>query len=147
MPSGVDFQNLSTKRLDEAKALLAVGMSEGAFYLAGYAVECALKAVACKTLDIEIFNQNAEINKGFKTHRIDHLIVLAGLSNKLSAYCSLNGPFQVAVNEFVNPPTNVQTWGAWTEEARYNMNPCNPAVATTFVSNVETFITWLKNHW
>jgi HEPN domain-containing protein len=39
-----DSQKLASLRLREAKALLAAGFPEGAYYLAGYAVECALKA-------------------------------------------------------------------------------------------------------
>lgn len=42
------LQELSNVRLKEAKALLKVGMADGAYYLAGYAVECALKACIAK---------------------------------------------------------------------------------------------------
>jgi len=40
----VDLQQLAELRLKESKALFAAGFPEGAYYLAGYAVECALKA-------------------------------------------------------------------------------------------------------
>jgi HEPN domain-containing protein len=43
-----DLQELSKVRLKEAKALLDLGMPDGAYYLAGYAVECALKACLAK---------------------------------------------------------------------------------------------------
>ena len=39
-----DLQELSKVRLKEATALLKLGLFDGAYYLAGYAVECALKA-------------------------------------------------------------------------------------------------------
>ena len=39
-----DFQRLADVRIDEAGVLLAAGRWSGAYYLAGYAVECALKA-------------------------------------------------------------------------------------------------------
>ncbi len=39
-----DLQRLALVRLDEAKALLDAGYWDGAYYLAGYVVECALKA-------------------------------------------------------------------------------------------------------
>ena len=43
-----EFQELAEVRIGEAGVLLAGGKSDGAYYLAGYAVECALKAcVAC----------------------------------------------------------------------------------------------------
>jgi len=38
----IDFQEIAELRLRESKALLAAGIPEGAYYLAGYAVECAL---------------------------------------------------------------------------------------------------------
>ena len=43
------LQELSKVRLKEARALLRAGMHDGAYYLAGYAVECGLKACIAKT--------------------------------------------------------------------------------------------------
>jgi hypothetical protein len=43
-----DFQELAAVRLKEARVLLRAGCYEGAYYLAGYAVECALKACISK---------------------------------------------------------------------------------------------------
>lgn len=45
-----EFRELADQRLDEAKALLDLGKWAGAFYLAGYAVELALKACIIKRL-------------------------------------------------------------------------------------------------
>lgn len=46
----VEFQRLAEARLVEAKALLDVGKWDGAYYLAGYAVELALKACIINVL-------------------------------------------------------------------------------------------------
>jgi hypothetical protein len=43
-----DFQKISRLRVKEAKALLDNGYPAGAYYLMGYAVECALKACIAK---------------------------------------------------------------------------------------------------
>lgn len=43
-----DFQDLAQIRLAEAAALLQAERFDGAYYLAGYAVECALKACIAK---------------------------------------------------------------------------------------------------
>jgi HEPN domain-containing protein len=43
-----DLQKLSNTRLRQARILFAAGESSGAYYLAGYAVECALKACFAK---------------------------------------------------------------------------------------------------
>lgn len=40
----VDFRQLAGLRIAEAKVLLDNNLYAGAYYLAGYAVECALKA-------------------------------------------------------------------------------------------------------
>jgi HEPN domain-containing protein len=50
-----DFQRLAELRLKEAKALCAAGMYDGAYYLAGYAVECAIKACIAKRTKAEEF--------------------------------------------------------------------------------------------
>jgi len=39
-----DFQQLAEEHLRHAKALLDAGLYSGAYYMCGYAVECALKA-------------------------------------------------------------------------------------------------------
>lgn len=147
MPSRTEFQLLSGKRLDEAKALQSAGHYEAAFYLAGYAVECGLKAAVCKTLRIDLFNLSTDLHKGFKTHRLDYLIVLAGLSVQLANDAAADTSLSVAANPFVNPPSGVDRWQSWTEEVRYNVVACPDTVSHNFVNNVERFISWLENHW
>jgi len=43
-----DFQDLSRLRMKEARRLFEAGCPEGAYYLAGYAAECAFKACIAK---------------------------------------------------------------------------------------------------
>ena len=43
-----DFQKLAEIRIAEAEILLKAKKYDGAYYLAGYAVECALKACVAK---------------------------------------------------------------------------------------------------
>ncbi len=43
-----DFESLVAIRLDEAKLLLDGRRFQGAYYLAGYALEAALKASICR---------------------------------------------------------------------------------------------------
>ncbi len=45
-----EFQQLAEARLEEAKTPLDAGKWDGAYYLAGYAVELALKASIIKKL-------------------------------------------------------------------------------------------------
>jgi len=43
-----DFQELAQIRLRDAEVLLENGRFDGAYYIAGYSVECALKACIAK---------------------------------------------------------------------------------------------------
>ena len=67
-----DFQKLAEMRLDDAKALLDQGKWAGAYYLAGYAVECALKACVAKLTNQYDFPDKQLANKCY-THDLDEL--------------------------------------------------------------------------
>ena len=47
MNSNIEIRQLAEERLKDAQVLLANERHEGAFYLAGYAVELTLKAKVC----------------------------------------------------------------------------------------------------
>lgn len=77
----IDFQQLADVRIDEALTLLGLGKWDGAYYLAGYAVEMALKACIIKA----VMATDAFPDKGFSascwTHDLGKLLDLAGLSS------------------------------------------------------------------
>lgn len=61
---------------------------DGAAYLCGYAVELALKARICITLNWEGFPQTRsefENYSSFKTHKLDVLLVLSGQEQRIKA--------------------------------------------------------------
>jgi hypothetical protein len=62
-----DLQSLSRWRLLEAKALLRAGLPNGKYYLAGYAVECALKACIAKTTRRHDFPDKKQVEASY-TH-------------------------------------------------------------------------------
>lgn len=64
-------------RLSEADVLLEAGHYATAIYLAGYGVECYLKAAICKTLAWE------ELRGTFKTHDLESLMLHSGFDLKL----------------------------------------------------------------
>ncbi len=72
------LQILSEERARDAEALLDVGRWSGAYYLAGYAVECGLKACIAKLTQQHDFPDQKFVNSSF-THKIEDLIKLAGL--------------------------------------------------------------------
>jgi hypothetical protein len=79
-----DFQEIAELRLRESKALLAAGHAEGAYYLAGYAVECALKACIAKRTQRHDFPEKKLVNESH-THNLKELVRLATLDGILDA--------------------------------------------------------------
>jgi HEPN domain-containing protein len=74
-----DIQKLSRLRLQEADALYRAQLYDGCVYLAGYAVELALKARICRVLRVNEY-PSGDLGKAFRVHSLDQLKVLAGLS-------------------------------------------------------------------
>ncbi len=78
-----ELQLLAEMRLMDAKALLATGVNDaGSYYMAGYAVECALKAVIARNQGeyaYPDFNAPTFNKANFFTHNIKSLVQLARL--------------------------------------------------------------------
>lgn len=78
----VTFQQLAELRLAEAKLLLANGLPSGAYYLAGYAVECALKSIIAMGFRANEIPDKYLVNSVY-THNLNELLNLAGLRRPL----------------------------------------------------------------
>ena len=132
------FQQLADVRLDEAVALLALGKWDGAYYLAGYAVECGLKACVAKLTAAEDFPELERVRKSF-THKADDLVDLAGL--------------KVARDDEVKAdPVFGLNWDAvrkWTEASRYDRTPeVKAKVLLDAVSDTtHGVLPWIKQRW
>ncbi len=94
-----DFQRLAKIRIKEAEALLDNGHYNGAYYLAGYAVECALKAcIAKQTLRYD-FPEKRRVDNSH-THDLTKLVRVADLEKEaLRLY-----------NAIVDPDNGVLSW-------------------------------------
>lgn len=77
-----DLQRLSNARIREAKILFDAGEYSGAYYLAGYAVECALKACFAKTVQRYDFPDKGRSEKVFN-HSFKTLVEQARLKEDL----------------------------------------------------------------
>ena len=151
MPSRSDLHTLTKQRLDEATALLPLNFPDAAFYLAGYSIECALKAAVCKTLDQDDFYEPDRSNKGtryyvqecifreFKTHNYNDLLVLSGLSAKFEIARDTNLELYLAWGE-------VEKAG-WNEQYRYQLGTKSSQNVSDFIAAVETLIVWISNYW
>jgi len=78
-----DFKALANLRVEEAGVLLANGKFHGAYYLAGYAVECALKACIAKRTKRFEFPAKPEHVHRLYTHKLMELMKLADLETLL----------------------------------------------------------------
>ncbi len=73
------LQRLSSLRVKEARSLLRAGHSPGAYYLVGYAVECALKACVARQIKAHDFPDKKLVNEAY-THDLEKLVRVAGLA-------------------------------------------------------------------
>ncbi len=72
------FKRLASLRLREARTLLRNGQHEGAYYLCGYAVECALKACLAKQTKRYGFPPPPEDVRKYYTHDLEGLLARVG---------------------------------------------------------------------
>src|SRR3990172_12720968 len=77
-----DFQALAAKRATEAQVLLEAGCFDGAYSLAGYAVECALKSCIARQTREHDFPDKSLVNQMY-THNLDKLVGVAALQRDL----------------------------------------------------------------
>lgn len=130
---------MSQSRINESELLINNGFLDGGFYLSGYAIEFALKAVICKRLSVEMFDKNdvkGDISKPFCIHNPKILVVFAGLRKKLEEDKASDNELSKAWNKV----------SEWSEERRYEPN-CQETTAKEFLKAVKTFRKWVEPYW
>ena len=133
-----DLQSLSRWRLLEAKALLRAGLPNGAYYLAGYSIECALKACIAKSTRRHDFPDKKRVDASY-THDLRELVRLAGLNEKLRALSRQDGIFE-------------KHWEAveeWWEGSRYDEHTLVDAekLIEAIGARNHGIIRWIKLFW
>jgi HEPN domain-containing protein len=133
-----DLQVLSRIRVREAKALLRVGLHDGAYYLAGYAVECALKACIAKGTQRHEFPDKKKVEASH-THNLRDLARLANLEDSRLHLARSDSIFR----------SNWDIVESWSEQDRYRRQ--RPENAQALVEAVDDrrhgIIAWIKLHW
>jgi HEPN domain-containing protein len=134
-----DLQALTEIRIAEAKALLDARMPEGAYYLAGYAVECAVKACIAKLTKEHDF-PDKELASQIYTHKIKQLVKAAGLEPEWKKEIKANKEFR----------DNWQVVKDWSEEVRYSSR-VSPKLALDLYNAITDskagVLEWLKKWW
>ena len=135
-----ELQRLARLRIREAKVLLDNGCYEGAYYLAGYAVECALKACIAKQTRRYDFPDKNAANKSH-SHDLELLNKVAGLEKDFEIEMKANPAFGTK-------------WGDvkdWSEESRYQAGAPDAAKAgmlyDSIVNSKNGVLPWLKKRW
>ena len=79
-----ELNGLAASRLADAQALYAARRFDGAVYICGYAIEIALKARICKSLNWSSFPSTRKDFDGlqsFKTHDLEILLRFSGIED------------------------------------------------------------------
>ena len=134
-----DFQELADVRAAEAEVLFAQGMFEGAYYLAGYAVECALKSCIAKLTNQHDFPPDRQFTQDCYTHDIEKLVTSAGLKQSR----------QDAIDADPNFASNWVIVKDWNESARYERKTQVEADAliNAIIDPAHGVLQWLKQRW
>jgi HEPN domain-containing protein len=134
-----DLRKLSRLRIREARLLLRAGAFQGAYYLAGYAVECALKACTARQFQQHDIPDRKLVNDVY-THDVDRLLDLAGLRPELQQEAATNPPLQ----------TNWNVVKDWKETARYNPSITGQEARDLYSACAARrygILAWLRNQW
>ncbi len=137
-PTRAGFQQLADIRVHEASALVAAGMWEGAYYLAGYAVECALKACITKQIIAEDFPDKEKVNQWY-SHKIDVLLAQALLEPDRLKDAAKDLLFKDNWSQVMR----------WSEKSRYT-RPTEAearAILEAITDPVHGVLRWIKSRW
>ena len=116
--------------------LFANGCWSGAYYLAGYAVECALKACIARQTRRHDF-PNARYANQVHTHDLGELLKLARLNDQLD-------------KDKKTKPQLATNWGVvegWKVDSRYETSGLNGKDMAAAVNSSDGVLEWIKLYW
>ncbi len=129
-----DFQRLTNLRAGEAATLARTRHDHGAYYLAGFAIECALKACIAKKTRRHNFPLDVKQAGKVYSHDLTELLKLAGLDTQLDQDMKANR--QLA-----------EDWGIvkeWRVDSRYQTDGLN---GTAMAASLQGVLAWIKLRW
>lgn len=134
-----DLQRLADDRVEDARVLLEAQRFSAAYYLAGYSVECALKACIAKEVREFDFPSRKTVLDSY-SHDLNKLLKVTGLSADLEAESMANDAFG----------DNWYIVKDWSEEKRYQHATDETSAHDLFraVSHPrDGVLIWLKKYW
>jgi HEPN domain-containing protein len=132
-----DFQRLAELRAKEAATLARTGNQQGAYYLAGFAVECALKACIAKKTRRHDFPADKDYASKVYSHNLDQLLKLAHLEAQLDI-------------DMKSRPQLAKNWDLvrrWKVDSRYETSRLRGRDLTHAVNSPDGVLQWIKLHW
>ena len=133
------LQKVSRLRLKEANALINAGFHSGAYYLAGYSVECALKACIARRTQRYDFPDKKAVADAW-THDLGKLLDLAGIARDFER--DVDKQHQLGLNWAV-----VKNWKV---EHRYSHDTLKVEAKEIYyacVSRKYGVLTWITKRW
>ena len=133
-----DLQKLADEKLSDARVLFNAKSWSNAYYLAGYAVELAIKACIAKSFKADTVPDKDLVIKTY-SHEFPKLIGTAGLTAELQKQVQAGQDFRAA-------------WGVvneWTPEDRYRTNSEQDAkeLIEAISNATHGVLAWIKTHW
>lgn len=133
-----ELQALATLRLREARVLFKAKQYSGAYYLAGYSVECALKACIARQTQRFDFPDKKRAENSY-SHQPSGLLKVADLEKDLQADMKANTKLQASWDQ-VN---------SWSEQSRYKL--WSQAEANAMIEAAgrrqDGVLPWIKQRW
>ena len=134
-----DFQTIALVRLKEAQTLLANDLPDGAYYLCGYTVECALKACIARQTERYDFPPDPRTVQAIYTHDLNRLASLAGLDAVLAGRQQTDQTFA----------ENWELVKDWSERSRYLRHPRDEAehLYLAVADRQHGVLRWIRQYW
>ena len=130
---------MSSLRLREARTLFKLHEYSGAYYLAGYAIECALKACIAKKVQRHDFPDRQQKGNDPYIHDLVQLTSLAGLKESTRQLSDSDSEFQ-------------KNWAVtilWSEQSRYRVfeKKESERLIDAIIERRHGVMPWVKKHW
>ena len=135
-----ELQKLSKLRIKEAKVLLDNDCFEGSYYLAGYAIECAIKACIAKQTRRYDFPPDRKAIEQIYKHAPEGLMKAA----------SLWTTFESAMRIDIKLNANWQKVAVWSEVSRYDLGITDIMARELYqavTARNHGVLLWLKRYW
>ncbi len=135
----LDLQQLSRVRLKDAAVLFRAGNYGGSYYLAGYIIECGLKACIAKNISKHEFPDKSLANEAW-THSLEKLIRVAGIWSDFEKDAKTNKTLE-------------RNWAIvkdWSENSRYSLSISSVDARDLYsaiASRKNGVLKWIRARW